>query len=81
MKRSRGFTLIEALVSVLILSVVMIVALTLLVSMRSFAAKQQAFTAPRQSARSAIDYLSFFLAGATRPERRGGEPERARHVD
>jgi type II secretory pathway pseudopilin PulG len=64
-RHSRGFTLIEALVSVLILTVVMIVALTLLVSMRSFASKQQAFTAPRQSARSAIDYLSFFLAGAT----------------
>ncbi len=65
MKRGRGFTLIEALVSILILSVVMIVALTLLVSMRSFAAKQQAFTAPRQSARAAVDYLSFFLAGAS----------------
>lgn len=65
MKRDRGFTLIEALVSVLILSVVMIVALTLLVSMRSFAAKQQAFTAPRQTSRAAIDYLSFFVAGAT----------------
>lgn len=64
MKRGRGFTLIEALVSILILSVVMIVALTLLVSMRSFAAKQQTFTAPRQSSRAAVDYLSFFLAGA-----------------
>ena len=65
MKRSRGFTLIEALVSVLILTVVMVVALTLLVSMRSFASKQQAFTAPRQSARAAVDYVSYFLAGAT----------------
>lgn len=65
MKRGRGFTLIEALVSILILSVVMIVALTLLVSMRSFAAKQQTFTAPRQSARAVVDYLSFFLAGAS----------------
>ncbi len=65
MKRPRGFTLVEALVSVLILSVVMVVALTLLVSMRSFAAKQQTFTAPRQAARSAVDYMSYFLAGAT----------------
>ena len=65
MKRNRGFTLIEALVSVLILTVVMVVALTLLVSMRSFASKQQAFTAPRQTARAAVDYVSFFLAGAT----------------
>jgi type II secretory pathway pseudopilin PulG len=71
---SRGFTLVEALVSVLILTVVMIVALTLLVSMRSFASKQQAFTAPRQSARSAIDYLSFFLAGATDLNVEAGNP-------
>ena len=63
-RRSLGFTLVEAAASILILSVVMIVALTLLVSMRSFAAKQQAFTAPRQTARSAVDYLSFFAAGA-----------------
>ncbi len=73
-RRSRGFTLIEALVSVLILTVVMVVALTLLVSMRSFAAKQQAFTAPRQSARSAIDYLGFFLAGATDLNVEAGNP-------
>lgn len=64
MRRARGFTLTEATISILILSVVMIVALTLLVSMRSFAAKQQSFTVPRQSARSAVDYLSFFAAGA-----------------
>ncbi len=74
MKRERGFTLIEALVSILILSVVMIVALTLLVSMRSFAAKQQAFTAPRQTARAGIDYLSFFLAGATDLNVEAGNP-------
>jgi prepilin-type N-terminal cleavage/methylation domain-containing protein len=64
MRRPRGFTLTEALVSILILSVMMILALTLLMSMRSFAAKQQTFTAPRQITRSAIDYMSFFLAGA-----------------
>lgn len=74
MRRSRGFTLIEALVSILILSVVMIVALTLLVSMRSFAAKQHTFTAPRQAARSAVDYLSFFLAGATDLNVEAGNP-------
>ena len=65
MRRHRGFTLTEALISILILSIVMIVALTLLVSMRSFAAKQQSFTAPRQISRSAVDYLSYFLAGAS----------------
>lgn len=74
MKRPRGFTLVEALISVLILSVVMIVALTLLVSMRSFAAKQQTFTAPRQAARSAVDYLSYFLAGATDLNVEAGNP-------
>lgn len=74
MKRPRGFTLIESLVSILILSVVMIVALTLLVSMRSFAAKQQAFTAPRQTARASVDYLSFFLAGATDLNVEAGNP-------
>lgn len=74
MRRSRGFTLIEALASILILSVVMIVALTLLVSMRSFAAKQQTFTAPRQTARSAVDYLSYFLASATDLNIEAGNP-------
>lgn len=64
MRRTRGFTLTEATISILILCVVMIVALTLLVSMRSFAAKQQSFTVPRQTARSAVDYLSFYVAGA-----------------
>lgn len=74
MKRPRGFTLIEAVVSVLILSVVMVVALTLLLSMRSFASKQQAFTAPRQSSRAGIDYLSFFLAGASDLNVEAGNP-------
>ena len=74
MRRSRGFTLIEAVVSVLILSVVMVVALTLLVSMRSFAAKQQTFTVPRQAARSAVDYMSFFAAGATDLNVAAGNP-------
>ncbi len=61
---SRGFTLVEALVSLFILSVVMALALTLLVAMRSFAAKQQNFTQPRQISRSAVDYLGFYLAQA-----------------
>lgn len=74
MRRTRGFTLVEATISLLILSVVMIVALTLLVSMRSFAAKQQSFTAPRQTARSAVDYLTFFAAGASDQNVEQGNP-------
>lgn len=63
--RLRGVTLSEALVSLLILTMVMIVALTLLFTMKSFAERQQAKTAPRQTARRAVDYLSTFIAGAT----------------
>ncbi|HMM36204.1 MAG TPA: hypothetical protein PKA62_15915 [Thermoanaerobaculia bacterium] len=53
------------MVSLLILTMVMIVALTLLFSMKSFAERQQVKTAPRQTARRAVDYLSSFVAGAT----------------
>ena len=62
---SRGFSLIEMVVSLLILVMVMIVALSLLFSMKSFAERQAVKTAPRQTARRAVDYLSFFVAGAT----------------
>ncbi len=59
-----GFTLMEAMVSLVILVIVMTVVLSLLFSMKSFAEKQQAFTAPRQTARRALDYVSGILAGA-----------------
>lgn len=52
------------MVSLFILMVVVTLSLTLLISMRSFAAKQQNFTQPRQIARSAVDYLGFYLAQA-----------------
>lgn len=74
MRARRGFTLVEAIASVFILSIVMAVALSLMVSMRSFAAKQQTFTAPRQISRRAVDYLSFFVAGATDLNREGVSP-------
>lgn len=64
-KRVRGISLSEAMVSLLILTMVMIVALTLLFSMKSFAERQQGKTAPRQTSRRAIDYLSTYIAGAT----------------
>jgi type II secretory pathway pseudopilin PulG len=60
----RGFSLMEAMVSLIILVIVMVVVLSLLFSMKSFAEKQQAFTAPRQTARRALDYVSSTLAGA-----------------
>ena len=52
------------MVSVLLLVIVMVVALSLLFTMRSFADRQQFYTAPRQAARRAIDYVSSFAAGA-----------------
>lgn len=64
-KRFRGVSLSEAMVSLLILSMVMIVALTLLFSMKSFAERQQVKTAPRQTSRRALDYISTFVAGAS----------------
>jgi Tfp pilus assembly protein PilW len=60
----RGFSVIEALVSVLILVIVMTAAVSLLFGLRSFAEKQQSFTAPRQTARSAMDYVSYWVQGA-----------------
>ncbi len=64
-RRIRGISLSEAMVSLLILTMVMIVALTLLFTMKSFAERQQVKTAPRQTSRRAIDYLSTHIAGAT----------------
>lgn len=64
-RRSRGFTLAEAMVSLALLVVVMVVALTLLFTMRSFAERVQIVIEPRQTARRAVDYLAHFLQGAT----------------
>lgn len=63
--RRRGLSLSEVMVSLLILTMVMIVALTLLFTMKSFAERQQVRTAPRQTSRRAIDYLSDYISGAT----------------
>ena len=64
-ERSRGMSLSEAMVSLLILTMVMIVALTLLFTMKSFAERQQAKTAPRQTSRQAMEYVGSFITGAT----------------
>src|ERR1019366_1270409 len=61
----RGFTLLEAMVSLLLLVIVLIVAMTMLFQMRAFAQRQQYFMLPRQAARRAIDYLSYYIAGAS----------------
>jgi Tfp pilus assembly protein PilV len=63
--RRRGFTLLEAMVSLLLLVIILIVAMTMLFQMRAFAERQQYFMLPRQAARRAADYLSFYLAGAS----------------
>ncbi len=64
-ERARGMSLSEAMVSLLILTMVMIVALTLLFTMKSFAERQQMKTAPRQTSRQAMEYVGSFLTGAT----------------
>lgn len=61
----RGFTLIEAMVSLLLLVVVLTVAMTMLFQMRAFAERQQFYMLPRQAARRAADYLSFYVASAS----------------
>ncbi len=61
----RGFSLAEAMVSLTLLVLVMVVALTLLFTMRSFAERVQWIIEPRQEARRAVDYLAHYLQGAT----------------
>src|SRR5450759_2982417 len=63
--RLQGFTLLEAMISLLLLVIVLIVAMTMLFQMRAFAERQQYFMLPRQAARRATDYLSYYIAGAS----------------
>jgi hypothetical protein len=53
------------MVSLLLLIIVLIVAMTMLFQMRAFAERQQYFMLPRQAARRAADYLSYYVAGAS----------------
>ncbi|MCM3875377.1 MAG: prepilin-type N-terminal cleavage/methylation domain-containing protein [Thermoanaerobaculia bacterium] len=64
-RRVRGFTLLEAMVSLLLLVIILTVAMTMLFQMRAFAERQQYFMLPRQAARRATDYLSYYIAGAS----------------
>jgi prepilin-type N-terminal cleavage/methylation domain-containing protein len=64
-RKRRGFTLIEAMVSLLLLVIVLTVAMTMLFQMRAFAERQQFFMLPRQAARRATDYLSYYVASAS----------------
>jgi type II secretory pathway pseudopilin PulG len=73
-KPLRGFSLAEATVSLTLLIIVMVVSLTLLFSMRSFAERQQFVMEPRQTARRAVEYLSYFLEGAADLNAVGGMP-------
>lgn len=63
--RPRGFTLLEAMVSLLLLVIVLTVAMSMLFQMRAFAERQQFYMLPRQTARRATDYLSYYIASAT----------------
>lgn len=60
----KGFTLIEATISLTLLLVVLVVSMTFLFSMRTFSQRQEMFTSPRQTARRALDYLNYYVRGA-----------------
>jgi hypothetical protein len=60
------------MVSLLIEVIVITAALSLLFSMRNYAEVQATTTAPRQISRRAADYLSYFAAGASDFNNRGG---------
>lgn len=63
-RRHGGFTLIEAIVSLAILVIVLVISLSMLFTMRSFAQKQELVADARQTARRAVDYLSYYVRGA-----------------
>jgi type II secretory pathway pseudopilin PulG len=63
-RRSRGFSILEATLSLAMLIIVMLVTMSLLFTMRSFAERQQFHMAPRQTARRAIEYISDMVAAA-----------------
>jgi hypothetical protein len=56
--------MIEAVVSLALFIIVIVTAMTMLFQMRAFAERQTSVTAPRQTARRAMDYLAYYVAGA-----------------
>ena len=60
-----GFTLIEATVSMTLLLIVLLISMGFLISMRTFSQRQEMFTQPRQTARRAMDYLTYYVRGAS----------------
>lgn len=60
----RGFTLIEALVSLILIVLILTYTMAFLFSMRGFAEKQQGILVPRQTARRGVEYLTYHLGGA-----------------
>ncbi len=61
----RGFTLLEAMVSLMLLVIVLTLAMTMLFQMRAFAERQQFYMLPRQGARRAAEYIGYYVATAS----------------
>jgi prepilin-type N-terminal cleavage/methylation domain-containing protein len=68
-----GFTLIEVTVAMTVLVLILAMSGTLLYSMKSFAQKQQSFAEPRQTARRAMNYLAYYVRGASDMNMADGE--------
>lgn len=65
LNNSRGFTLPEVLVTLVVLVVVLVIGAQLLFSARAAAERQRYQVDARQRAREAVEYIHFMLRGAT----------------